>query len=237
MDDLRQDFEKIQPVLTIWDTFSSLATGMDENSNGDVADVIRLIKGTGIAGHTASLAIHHYGKDTDRGLRGAAAFKNNVDFTWEMTRVPDTMLSVLSCIKTKDGENFEPIMMMAHVVDLGMLRQNGKPTTSLVLKPTNEKPPVKIKSLNSKNTQILAELFKAVNDNGVPPLPEIIKRYKGNAQECPQKVLKMDDFRTVAYPLINGPQNSKRTGFSRSISELEKQGKIICYADYLWPIS
>lgn len=234
MDDLRQFVLELKPALIIFDTFASLVTDTDENSNGDVGKVLRFIKEACIEGETSTITVHHYGKDSSKGLRGASGFLGNVDFTWEMTRVPDTKLAMLHCVKNKDDDNFEDIMMRAHVVDLGIVRMDGTPTTSLVMKPTIEKMEVKSLKLGIRETNILAALFRSIDENGIYPPAEIVELYKGNHQKCPQKVEHFDKFRLVAYKFLNMEKSSKRSALSRCLDKLESLEKVILYGGYIW---
>jgi len=134
---LKEQIDKINPVLVVFDTFSSLATSTQENVNDEVARVLRMVSDCCIESGASSIVVHHYGKDADKGTRGASAFGANVDFELSMKRVTDTMCAVLGCKKTKDGDFFADIEITAHIVDLGLVRQNGKSATSLVLKAGN----------------------------------------------------------------------------------------------------
>jgi RecA-family ATPase len=135
MDWLRQQINLFHPALIIFDTFSSLATSTGENVNEEVARTLRMVTDSCSDNGTTSIIVHHYGKDTDRGSRGASAFSANVDFELSMRRDPNSdMAAVITCKKSKDGEYFEDINIKAQVVDLGMPKQNGHSTTSLVLK-------------------------------------------------------------------------------------------------------
>lgn len=131
---LSEAIARINPVLVIFDTFSSLATSTKENANEEVARALKMVSdccnGTG----SSSIVVHHYGKDTEKGMRGASAFSANVDFEISMTRTIGTMEAVMSCKKSKDGDFFDDIEILAHIVDLGLVRQDGSSTSSLVLK-------------------------------------------------------------------------------------------------------
>ncbi len=134
MEWLSQQIKIINPVLVIYDTFSSLATSTKENENDSVARCLRIVSDSCAGTNTSSIIVHHYGKNVESGSRGASAFSANVDFEFSMVRVQDTMDSILSCKKSKDGEYFPDISIKAHIVDLGLTRQDGTKTTSLVLK-------------------------------------------------------------------------------------------------------
>ena len=131
---LRVSITKHNPLLVIFDTFGSLVSNTDENSATDVGKVLKIRRETCSNGKTSSIIVHHYGKDSSRGMRGSIAFKANCDFEYSSARVKDSMTTVFSCEKMKDGEMFSPISMEARKVDLGIIGQDGNSETSLVLK-------------------------------------------------------------------------------------------------------
>ncbi|MFA6163277.1 MAG: AAA family ATPase [Methylobacter sp.] len=229
---LSEQIKSIDPLLVICDTFSALSTVTEENSNSEVARTLKLVQSTCKNYRTCSLVIHHTGKDATKGARGAYAFFGNVDFLLEMTRANETMLTSLSCKKMKDGEKFDDINMMAHVVDLGLLRQDGRPTTSLILKPTNDIPQ-SIKSLNSQDKQILSALSQSIKLRGIDTPAEIIKLFP----DCPEKVVHIRDFKESVYPFLNVAQNSKRNTLKRYIEKLQECRMCMFYNDYLWSVT
>jgi len=124
----------IGPALVIFDTFSSMNSATNENDNSDVAAALGMIQRNLSNGFTSSLIVHHFGKDEERGIRGASAFTANSDFILVMKREdPESMEVSLKSIKTKDGDNFAPINAVARIVDLGIEAQDGDKTTSLIL--------------------------------------------------------------------------------------------------------
>jgi hypothetical protein len=131
---LKEAIDKIVPVFVVFDTFSSLATSTKENINEEVARVLRMVADCCIDSGAASIVVHHYGKDTEKGTRGASAFSANVDYEISMRRVTDTLDAIMSCKKSKDGDYFPDLEITAHIVDIGLMRQDGCKATSLVLK-------------------------------------------------------------------------------------------------------
>jgi putative DNA primase/helicase len=225
------------PRLVIFDTFASLNNGTNENDPSEVARTLRLIKETCRNGETSSLFIHHLGKDESRGGRGASNFKTDVDFLFEMKRLPDSMMASLSCIKMKDGDNFSDIYMTANIVELGLTRQDGNETTSLILQPSDYVPTEKnnSKPLGVVSKNILTVLHQALEKNGVEPPQEIKNKFPDSPKNCPVKVVHLDDFRPFAYPYLNVAKDSKRMSLKRCIENLEENGKVMFFNDYLWP--
>jgi hypothetical protein len=131
---LHDQIVKIKPLLLIFDTFSSLAMDTKENDNSEVSRALKLVSMACTDADTCSLVVHHFGKDKDKGTRGASAFGANVDFEFTMTRTSEEKQTVLACKKMKDGDNFEDLYLTAHLVKLGLTGQDGTSAYSLVLK-------------------------------------------------------------------------------------------------------
>lgn len=125
-----------KPVLVIFDTFASLAGGIDENSNSEVGAALNLVRDTCRAAGASSMIVHHFGKDAEKGFRGASAFVNNVDFAFT-AKTTGAKVAEVGCHKMKDGEHFQPITVAAEVVPLGIYDQNGQEATSLVVIPAS----------------------------------------------------------------------------------------------------
>jgi hypothetical protein len=70
-----------QPLrLVILDTFSASFSVKDENSNAEIAGVVRICYEIAHAMNCAVMVVHHFGKNKERGARGGSAFRSNVDF-------------------------------------------------------------------------------------------------------------------------------------------------------------
>jgi RecA-family ATPase len=201
MAELMLDVQRIKPVLVIFDTFSSLVSGIDENSNSEVARALKLIKET-CAG-ASSLIVHHYGKDAARGSRGAVAFKANVDFELSLVRETDTMNTVLSCVKMKDGELFPNLNLTAHIVDLGLVGQDGHNSCSLVLKSNSM-------ALNEHESKCLQALKDAIILDGVD--------FEGGCGTSEEH------WRKSAYKILTGKNKSR--DFSTAKKKLLEIGRI-----------
>jgi len=134
VDALSLEIQKMRPSLVIFDTFSSMNSRTNENDNSEVGAVLAKIQRSIANGFTSSLIVHHFGKDAERGVRGAYAFQGNTDFVMIMEREADKGMGCkLSSIKMKDSETFDDIHCIARHVDLGLMNQDGSNSTSLVL--------------------------------------------------------------------------------------------------------
>lgn len=70
---------KVKPSLIIIDTLTRLLTGLDENSAKDASLVTKFMEQLARYYECFVLAIHHTGKDQNKGARGSSAFFANVD--------------------------------------------------------------------------------------------------------------------------------------------------------------
>lgn len=69
----------IKPSLIVVDTLSRLLVGLDENSAKDASLITKFLESLARYFECFVLAIHHTGKDQNKGARGSSAFHANVD--------------------------------------------------------------------------------------------------------------------------------------------------------------
>jgi len=236
---IEQSIKSIKPALVIFDTFSSLSSDTDENSNSDVSSLLKLVKETcNRNGVTSSMVIHHSGKNADAGMRGASAFKNDIDYLFTAYRVNnETMITTFGCEKQKEGEEFAPFCVKAVKVNLGLMRQDGTDTTSLVLMDTDETAPAKSdkgKPLDTNDLEILEALKTAIKEKGYLPPDEVIKYCADNQLPNPKNIININIFRDYGYPLLNVAQDSKRTVLPNRIKKLMSHGKCLFDNGYIW---
>lgn len=70
---------KAKPSLIVIDTLTRLLTGLDENSAKDASMVTKFMEQLARYFECFVLAIHHTGKDQNKGMRGSSALYANVD--------------------------------------------------------------------------------------------------------------------------------------------------------------
>ena len=56
---VKNTVEELAPVLIVFDTFSALAIGSDENSNTDIAEVMARVRDTGRKVGASTILVHH----------------------------------------------------------------------------------------------------------------------------------------------------------------------------------
>lgn len=70
---------KAKPALIVIDTLARLTTGMDENTAKDATLITTFMENLARYYECFVLAIHHEGKDSNKGARGSSAFYANMD--------------------------------------------------------------------------------------------------------------------------------------------------------------
>jgi AAA domain/RepB DNA-primase from phage plasmid len=67
--------------VVIIDTLAAAFGLKDENSNAEAAQVMRTLQSIATGLNVIVIAVHHYGKSAETGLRGASAFRAGADFS------------------------------------------------------------------------------------------------------------------------------------------------------------
>lgn len=141
---VRQDCLRlgIRPAMFVFDTFSKLSGGLDENSNTEVKAFIgRLDNGIKRPFDATVLLIAHTGH-TDRGrARGASALEADTDAAYIVQRNDTTKTVAVSRQRFKSSPELGPLWLEPESVALGYNDHEGVPVTSLVMRPGT--PPVK----------------------------------------------------------------------------------------------
>lgn len=237
---LKQAIDELKPVLVIFDTFASLVSSTNEQDNSDVGQALNLIKETCRNGSTSSIVVHHTGKDESNGARGASAFKNNVDFSFELKRKVKAMQTEMSCEKMKDGEDFLPVHMMATVVELGIFDDDGEESRSIVMQKSDYIPANGITALDSEERKILNALQAAIDDDGIIPPRTILNEYPDSPENAPKKVTSIREWFDYSLDLLtvnSTPEKelaAKRSRHTRVRDKLVRLEIICVHGSYVW---
>lgn len=224
MQELKNAIDYWEPILVIFDTFASLVANTDENSPSSVGPVLRLIKETCRNGYTSSMIVHHYGKDPGKGMRGASNFTNDVDFSFSLKRENKKMSTTMACEKMKDGEDFADISLAVAVVPLGLMQQNGKEATSLVIVQGSAIPvnnvgkAVKLRGRTSEVHKCFLECFIT---NGLPVTPEFATGAIQQNCSVPDKIIEGGIWRQRYYDKYKEPKTDAEDQ-KKEISRLKR---------------
>ena len=95
---------KIAPKLIVIDTVASAMLGLDENNAHDIGHFVQAAKTLKQAFNCTVLAVHHLGKDKERGSRGSSALPAGFDVILAVEAQHITKTVVITVQKMKDAE-------------------------------------------------------------------------------------------------------------------------------------
>lgn len=146
------------PEEVVIDTFSMCSSGIEENSNSQVAQFLETATTIKLKYGCHVTIIHHMNKSG--GFRGASALRDNVDTQIILDREDETSSIKMTCGKQKDGPYFSPILLQLKVVELGINSYTQEPITSCVVVEAGEdnssSPEKKMPEKQTKMLDILA---------------------------------------------------------------------------------
>lgn len=130
--------EELGPLrLVVIDTLNQTAAGADENSAKDMGRYIASMKRIRDETGATVVVVHHSGKDPGKGMRGSSSLLGAMDTTVEVNRDKEMRAITVTVHKQKDAEREPPMRFNLERVDLpGEPDWNGRPPSSLVLRPT-----------------------------------------------------------------------------------------------------
>lgn len=120
--------------MIVIDTLAMSYQG-DENSSQDMSAFIHGCKQVMVELDCGVMAVHHTGKDTERGARGSSALKGAADFMIRVAREDSgKLVNKVMCDKAKNTARFKDRMFKMEPVELGVKDGKGRDMTSLVPK-------------------------------------------------------------------------------------------------------
>jgi hypothetical protein len=170
----------VSPDLIVVDTLarSFAGSGADENSATDMGMFIRSCDLMKEWFDCTVLAVHHSGKDSDKGLRGSSSLLGAVDTSVAIKRTEGTQSVVVKVAKQKDVQEAEPIALNAREVRF-VQDAFAQEQSSLVLDIMDELPKPKSRRSAKQQTAIdtLQEMLAAGNwtehdEDGAPGIRE-----------------------------------------------------------------
>ena len=192
--------------LVIVDTQSRVAASLDENSARDMNFFIEQCYRIAIDRQCCICLIHHTGKNSDRGIRGASSQFANADFCIEVSRSGQHRKATVR--KSKDGglEGAEFPFRLA-VVDLGA-DSDGCRLTSCVALPDGE-------AVQEEAKPLTPALRYALETLGA-----VLDRYK-------RYTVTLEQWREEFYARHTADNlNAKKVAFRRARMELQNIGKL-----------
>ena len=243
--------EELAPVLIVFDTFSALAIGSDENSNSDIAEVMARVRDTGRKVGASTILVHHTGKDASKGSRGASAFSANADFIYKLVRQKDTLFTTLSADKMKDAEPPKSLTIELEAVDIGVPNHQGEALTSLAMcgyevkdrsdttKPTKEKSAAQIMRENILEAMLQLNIEYADD----PTKHKQPGHSNDKVYKLPVEAIKSAILETGGYVPAEGSKGKKpkfdtkdRLAFNNQMPNLVDKGLIAGKDRFYWTI-
>ncbi|WP_420554784.1 AAA family ATPase [Neptuniibacter marinus] len=137
IDNLGRDLD-----LIVIDTLSRHLLKSAENSNDDMAQFINRLEQLRHRYECTVLVVHHTGKSSQQGARGASALKANIDFSFAVQK-GDNKICRLTCDKQKDADDDLPAKhFLIKGVELGETDTNGNAITGACIVEANDMPSI-----------------------------------------------------------------------------------------------
>lgn len=222
--------------VIVIDTLARTLNGADENSSMDMGSFISNAGLIAEAFNCLVIAVHHSGKDSERGMRGSSALHGACDAEWEI-REGEGGEKLVKLVKLKDGEDGIGwrFKLQQHVVfDPATMGQDGKPVTSCTIEETAEpnraagdkKPPRKP---NPTNTVVLQAVKTALAERG-ELLPRLDAFPSGRG-------VRVGAIKDVLYPQGFGNADNPKSRdavFNRALVNLAGLGLVHRHDEWVW---
>ena len=153
------------PCLFVVDTLARSFGGADENSATDMGIFVRNCDILREQFDCTVLAVHHSGKQTEKGLRGSSALLGAVDSAISLERKAETQQVCVKNPKQKDVEEADPLWLEAR--EVAFVREAfGQEQTSLVLDVMENAPSSDRKAPTSKWRDFAITVLRGMLDDG-----------------------------------------------------------------------
>ncbi len=223
------------PQLVILDTLARSTAGADESNALQMGQFVANAHKIADALGALVIAVHHSGKDRDRGMRGSSALAGAADTIWGVDRDGDARSICVE--KMKDGEDLERIAFELAVVSCGTDDEGDEITTCVTvgMKPeparSNETEVLRNPIVSSQQQRFVAVLKEAIVAEGRPSPrnrsipPDVMVVSRGNLLRYQQQM-----------GIAATSPKSLQTSINRHLRQLKQLGTIGCYKDHVWLI-
>ncbi|MGA7328395.1 MAG: AAA family ATPase [Rhodomicrobium sp.] len=215
---------KVPIGVVIVDTMSAAFRMKDENSNAEGAATCQRLAKISSELKAAAMGVHHYGKGSDAELRGASAFRANVDFVLGVLGERDNQTGKVTgrsliVAKHRDGEEGPISNFELKFVELGV-DDYGDPFGSCAVEPTGllqtalERP----KKPNAANDTFHA----AFNEVAISSARKHLVNGKGpQVQAVKVELVRNEFYRRYVTGDEDGKAAAKRrSAFNRALNQL-----------------
>lgn len=210
-------------AVVVIDTLNRAAPTADENSSGDMGEILQAAKRLQTLTGGLVLLVHHTGKDVKKGMRGHSSLLAAMDAVVEVSRSGDRREWKVG--KAKDGADGDTHPFKLQVETLGT-DSNGDAVTSCVVVADHAPQEIRAKLSGGSNQRLILEalqpLFKTGHTGkaGAPPLRPCIE---------------LDAALTVAMSrLISVAEKRKPERAKKAIQDLVAKGLMGFNEGWLW---
>lgn len=214
------------PKLIIVDTLARNFGPGDESKTPDMCAFVDALTEISKLFDCAVMVVHHTGLADANRARGNSSLRGALD--WEYKLDTKDSLRVLSCAKSKDFIEPNPIAFEPVSIDTGWRDDEGQPVTSLVMRKSEE--PVE------KETSKKSKPLTGANRVAYFALRELSTA--GDIVGASALGVPLEDWRAECYNRSITPsteQNAKRQAFRRAVTYLRDNGLIKTENDLYWP--
>jgi len=186
--------------ILIIDTLNRASPAADENSSGDMGEILEGAKELERLTEGLVMLVAHTGKDVSRGLRGHSSLIAALDFSIEVNKEGNCRRWISR--KVKDGQDGEEGWFTLEVRHLGV-DEDGDPETSCVISPTPEP------------------------EKPAKPLPPALKLALSALEAAGGVDVELSSWRDSYYRISTAETpDAKRQAFGRARKDLQTAGKV-----------
>jgi len=211
--------------VVCFDTLAASAPGMDENASSDMGEIIAALKAIQAELGGFVLAVHHTGKDSQKGLRGHSSLLGALDCSIEVSRNDDRR--EWRTAKAKDGRDGDAHPFRLDVVELGE-DDDGYTITSCVIAPAERaEDGIRRAALPGGGNMRLAfdAIAAALKD----------ARHFGQVSAPPGRpCIELDDAITAAAARLPCEQKRRRERARTAVTSLVSRGNLEHQEGWLW---
>jgi len=132
--------KRMEPVtVLVIDTLARATAGqMDENNNSEMSKLIAGLDAIRERTGVHIMLVHHSGKDTSKGARGASSLRAACDTEIELSFDEETRVRTARATKQRDMETGAEINFILQIVELGEDTDGDQVTTCIIREATRE---------------------------------------------------------------------------------------------------
>lgn len=218
------------------DTLARTMIGADENSAVDMGCFVRNVDTISTHFKCLGVAIHHTGKDTDRGMRGSSALHGAADTEWEISE-DDSAKKAVRTAKQKDGAPDNLTWKFALIPHILGEDEDGDDVSSCIVQITSDVKQKEDKKTVSKRSRLkgqkallLQAVERAIEDAGelLPRSTNLPGKTKGIDRKALERFTDLLGFKEGTTERV------QRSAVDRMLRELAGDKFIGRWGKHIW---